>query len=91
VLFGQEKMEILHITAAALCIMRYAKKGLIMKITKNEQVQKYLEEMMMFDTEKYDILQILRGSVFRQYPKVNERMMYGGIMFSLEDDFGGVL
>ena len=26
-----------------------------------------------------------------QYPKVNERMMYGGIMFSMEDeDFGGI-
>lgn len=61
-----------------------------MKKSKNEQVQKFLEEIMMFDDEKFNMLQKLREIVFKQFPKAKERMMYGGIMFSLEDDFGGL-
>ena len=61
-----------------------------MKKSKNEQVQKFLEEIMMFNDEQFIILQKLREIVFKIYPKTNERMMYGGIMFSLEDDFGGI-
>ena len=58
--------------------------------SKNEQVQKFLEEIMMFDDEKFSILQELRKIVFKNHKKTEERMMYGGIMFSLEDDFGGI-
>lgn len=61
-----------------------------MKKSKNEQVQKFLEEIMLIDSEKFEILQNLRKIVFSLYPKANERIMYGGIMFSLEDDFGGL-
>ena len=61
-----------------------------MKKSKNEQVQKFLEDILMFDSEKFEILQKLREIVFSNYPKTNERIMYGGIMFSLEDDFGGL-
>ena len=61
-----------------------------MKKSKNEQVQKFLEEIMMFNDEHYDILQKLREIVFKVYPKTSERMMYGGIMFSLNGDFGGI-
>jgi hypothetical protein len=61
-----------------------------MKKSKNEHVQKFLEEIMMFNDIQFDILQKLREIVFKFYPKTNERIMYGGIMFSLEDDFGGL-
>ena len=61
-----------------------------MKRPKNEPVQKFLEEIMMSDFEKFEILQELRKIVFSNYPETNERIMYGGIMFSLEDDFGGL-
>lgn len=61
-----------------------------MKKSKNEQVEKFLEEIMMLSDEQFNILQELRKIVFKVYPKTNERMMYGGIMFSLENDFGGV-
>ena len=61
-----------------------------MKKSKNEQVQKFLDDILMFDSEKFEILQKLRKIVFSNYPKTNERIMYGGIMFSLEDDFGGL-
>lgn len=64
----------------------------IMKHTKSkdEKVNKFLEEIMMFDSEKFKILQELREIVFYNYPDTKERMMYGGIMFSITDDFGGI-
>ena len=61
-----------------------------MKKSKNEQAQKFLDEIAECDIEKYDVLQKLRKIVFAAYPKTSERIMYGGIMFSLEDDFGGL-
>ncbi len=53
-------------------------------------MQEFLEDVLMIDAEKYEIMQILRKIVFSIYPKVSERMMYGGIMFSIENDFGGI-
>ncbi len=58
--------------------------------SKNEQVQKFLEDISMIDPEKFEILEKLRKIVFSNYPETNERMMYGGIMFSPEADFGGL-
>ena len=51
--------------------------------SKNERVQKFLEEIMIFDDELFNTLQELRKVVFKNYKKTNERMMYGGIMFPL--------
>jgi len=62
----------------------------MMEKSKNEQVKKYLEEIMMINDEQFNILQKLREIVFNVNPKTNERIMYGGIMFSLNDDFGGI-
>ena len=61
-----------------------------MEKSENEHVQKHLEEIMMLNDEQFNILQKLREIVFEVYPKTNERIMYGGIMFSLDDDFGGI-
>ncbi|MCD4817608.1 MAG: DUF1801 domain-containing protein [Candidatus Cloacimonetes bacterium] len=61
-----------------------------MKKSINEKVQEFLDEIMMIDDEKFKILQILREIVFANYPKTEERIMYGGIMFSFEEDFGGL-
>jgi hypothetical protein len=61
-----------------------------MKKSKNEQVQKFIEKLMIIDDAQFNILQKLRKIVFANYKKTNERMIYGGIMFSLEEDFGGV-
>jgi len=61
-----------------------------MQKSKNEQVEKYLEEIMMVNEEQFNILQELREIVFTVYPKTNERIIYGGIMFFLDDDFGGI-
>ena len=40
--------------------------------------------------KKFLILQTLREIVYSNFPETSEKMMYGGIMFSLEDDFGGL-
>lgn len=61
-----------------------------MKESKNDQVQIFLEEIRLFDDEKFSILQELREIVFKIYKDTSERMMYGGIMFSIIDDFGGI-
>ncbi|PIE45571.1 MAG: hypothetical protein CSA45_02430 [Gammaproteobacteria bacterium] len=45
---------------------------------------------MVADKGKYALIQSLRDVVFKLCPKVSERIIYGGIMFSLGDDFGGV-
>ena len=58
--------------------------------SKNIETQKFIENIEILDHEKYLILQQLREIVFDNYPKVKERMMYGGIMFSQQKDFGGV-
>ena len=56
----------------------------IMKKPKNKHVEKYLEEIMMSNDDQFNILQELREIVFKVYPKTNERIIYGGIMFSLD-------
>jgi len=54
------------------------------------QVQDFINQIMMTDKEKYPILEALRNIVFKIIPKAQERKMYGGIIFSLVNDFGGV-
>jgi len=61
-----------------------------MKKSKDEEVQKFLDDLEEFDTKNSGIMQHLRKIVFTQYSRVSERMMYGGIMFSLGEDFGGI-
>ncbi|MCD6217856.1 DUF1801 domain-containing protein [bacterium] len=56
-----------------------------MKKSANEQVQNFLESILTFDDEKYNILQNLRKIVFRNHPNTDERIMYGRIMFSLNE------
>ena len=66
-------------------------KGIIMKKSKDERVQKFLDEIIMIDSEKYNTLNAMREIVFKTYPNTDERIMYGGIMFSLDtEDFGGL-
>jgi hypothetical protein len=57
---------------------------------KDEKVQYFLDELEAFDPEKFAIISRLRRIVFVHFPDVNERIIYGGIMFSLKDDFGGL-
>ena len=52
--------------------------------------QKFIDSIKVFDETKYDILMQLRDIVFDNIPEVMEKMMYGGIIFYLNEDFGGV-
>ena len=62
-----------------------------MKKSSDERVQKFLEDTSEVDSEKYTILQKCREIVFAAGPETGERMMYGGIMFSIAgNDFGGI-
>ncbi len=61
-----------------------------MKKTTNSQVQELIDEIEMIDTEKFEILMKLRDIVFSYNIDIQERVMYGGIMFSLVEDFGGL-
>lgn len=59
--------------------------------SKNTEVQKFLTEIALIDSDKIESLRLLREIVFDFFPRTSERMMYGGIMFSLDtDDFGGL-
>jgi len=54
------------------------------------KVQIFLNDLERAKSEQFTIARELRAMVFEHYPDVAERMMYGGIMFSLGEDFGGV-
>ncbi len=58
--------------------------------SKNKKVQDFLNDIKLLDHEKYLILTNLREIVFKRHGETDERIMYGGIMFSLNDDFGGL-
>lgn len=62
-----------------------------MKKSKNEEVPDFLKGIMIIDTGKYNTLTEIREIVFNIYPETKERIMYGGIMFSLNsEDFSGL-
>ena len=62
-----------------------------MKTSKNEKVENFLDKIQMIDGEAFHTLTALRKIIFKNYPKTEERFMYGGIMFSLEAEyFAGV-
>jgi hypothetical protein len=63
---------------------------MVYKKSKDVMVQKFLEEVLSYSEEYSKTVQKLRSIVFIEHPKVTERMMYGGIMITLKDDFGGV-
>jgi hypothetical protein len=59
-------------------------------ISQDPKVQGFLEETLLTDEGKYRILQELRRIVLGASKQISERMMYGGIMFSFGEDFGGI-
>ena len=62
-----------------------------MKKSENEEVQKFLNEIKMINAEKSDILIEIRQIIFNFFPKTDERIMYGGIVFFLNDEmFSGL-
>ena len=58
--------------------------------SKDPRTQEFIESVKFDDESKYRLLAKVRKLVFENYPKTSERIMYGGIIFTLNDDFGGV-
>ncbi len=61
-----------------------------MNESENKEVQEFIDKLGNTDPVKHQIIEASRKLVFENYPNAVERMMYGGILFSLEEDFGGV-
>lgn len=51
----------------------------------SEEIQKFLDGIMLMDGEKYKWLVELREIIFNAHPGTKEKMMYGGIVFYLND------
>lgn len=58
--------------------------------SQDEKVQKFLEDLEAAKLGEFEIVQKVREIVAAKCPDVKERMMYGGIMFTDREDFGGV-
>ena len=63
-----------------------------MNLSESKEVQDFLEEILATDEEKSSILKELREMIFTNFEETNEKIMYGGIMFSNQRDenWGGV-
>ncbi len=51
--------------------------------SKNKDVQKFLNDIKMINAEKADMFIEVREIIFKYFPKTDERIMYGGIVFFL--------
>lgn len=63
-----------------------------MNLSESKEVQDFLEEILATAEEKSSILKELREMVFTNFEETNEKIMYGGIMFSNQRDenWGGI-
>jgi hypothetical protein len=58
--------------------------------SKDKATQAFIEKTKLQDPEKYKILVKLRKIIHENYNSVTEKTMYGGILFSLSEDIGGL-
>ncbi len=56
-----------------------------------DKVQAFLDNVLQLDFEQYTMLQKMRELVFDIYKNTSERIMYGGIMFFVDDEALGGL
>lgn len=57
----------------------------------DENVKRWLVELEKADPGMSEIILALRQSVFDNHPNAHEKIMYGGIVFSLDSEmFGGL-
>ncbi|MCA9884374.1 MAG: DUF1801 domain-containing protein [Anaerolineae bacterium] len=59
-------------------------------ISQDEQVQQFLDDLLAADVDKYEIVQQARQIMLACHPQANECIKYGGILFALDEDFGGL-
>ena len=62
-----------------------------MKSSNNEKVQNFLNDLKVVDPLAYSIVLEIRDIIFKVHPEVDEKMMYGGIVFFNKDEmFSGL-
>lgn len=61
-----------------------------MKESNNSTPQKFLNNLKVLDESKYQIIYSLREILFQFFPDMKEKVMYGGIIFTREEDFCGL-
>ncbi len=62
-----------------------------MQKPQNKAIQEFLQDGLIVDDEKYNILISVRDIIFSLRPETKEKIMYGGIVFSLENEmYSGV-
>jgi|AntRauTorcE11898_2_1112593.scaffolds.fasta_scaffold22606_3 hypothetical protein len=62
-----------------------------MKKSQDKEIHNFLNEIKLADSEKYKSLIEIREYVFQAYPETKEKLMYGGIVFFLNNEmFSGI-
>jgi|TARA_R100000027_G_scaffold34389_1_gene25229 hypothetical protein len=62
-----------------------------MKKIENEGVQNFLNEIKLIDSNKSNMLILIRDIILNAFPKTKEKIMYGGLVFFLHDEmFSGL-
>ena len=62
-----------------------------MKVPSDPKVQQFLSELELLDPQKFEIVIALRQLFFDHFPGGAERVMYGGILFSVDgEDLAGI-
>jgi hypothetical protein len=56
----------------------------------DSRIEKLLKEVEFKNPEQYEIMQTIRTMLQSLDSNITEKVMYGGIMFSSTQDFGGV-
>ena len=56
-----------------------------MRLSSDQKVNTLLQELEITDPPKYALMEALRDVVFQANGNVGERVMYGGILFSIDD------
>lgn len=59
-------------------------------MNKEKTVLEFLRSLEQHDPERFEILDKLRHGVLEQFPTAEESLKYGGILFSLNEQFGGL-
>jgi hypothetical protein len=56
----------------------------------DEKVDRLLHELQITNPDGYELVRAVRGVIYNVVPKATERVMYGGFMFSSDEQFCGV-
>lgn len=58
--------------------------------SKDPNIWAFLNDLELLDNENLAIVEQCRSLFFAVHPSIGERVMYGGIMFSLSEDISGI-